>query len=128
MIVAGIGCRNGIRAADVHAAIETALDNAACDSRRLSLIAAPVVKETQTGIHDAAAARGLRLMWIAQSELQAASPRTVTRSAHAMAAMKVHSVAEAAALAAAGPNSRLLAPRVAVGRVTCALAESEISP
>jgi hypothetical protein len=33
-----------------------------------------------------------------------------------------------AALAAAGPGARLLAPRLAVGPVTCALAESEITP
>jgi len=39
----------------------------------------------------------------------------------------VHSVAEAAALAAAGPGARLLAPRVAVGPVTCALAQGEIT-
>jgi cobalt-precorrin 5A hydrolase len=45
-----------------------------------------------------------------------------------MSAMNVHSVAEAAALAAAGPGARLLAPRLAVGPVTCALAESEIAP
>jgi len=43
-----------------------------------------------------------------------------------VAAMSVHSVAEAAALAAAGPNAHLLATRVAVGPVTCALAEEEI--
>jgi cobalt-precorrin 5A hydrolase len=60
--------------------------------------------------------------------LEAANPRTLTRSTRSMAAMNVHSVAEAAALAAAGPNARLLAPRIAVGPVTCALAEGDISP
>jgi cobalt-precorrin 5A hydrolase len=39
-----------------------------------------------------------------------------------MIVMNVHSVAEAAALAAAGPTSRLLGPRIAIGPVTCALA------
>jgi len=36
----------------------------------------------------------------------------------------VPSLAEAAALAAAGPTARLIAPRVAVGPATCALAET----
>jgi hypothetical protein len=31
-------------------------------------------------------------------------------------------------LAAAGPSARLLAPRVAVGAVTCAIAEGDIPP
>jgi cobalt-precorrin 5A hydrolase len=126
MIVAGIGCRKGISAADVQAAIDAALLQTLLASRRLSLIAAPAIKGTEAGIRDAAAARGLRLMLIPQSALEAASPRTLTRSAHSMAALSVHSVAEAAALAGAGPNAHLLAPRVAVGPVTCALAEGEI--
>jgi cobalt-precorrin 5A hydrolase len=128
MIVAGIGCRKGISAADVQAAIEAAFLQTHFASGRLGLIATPAVKGTEGGIRDAAAARGLRLMLIPQSALEAAGPRTLTRSARSMAAMNVHSVAEAAALAAAGPNARLLAPRVAIGPVSCALAEGEISP
>jgi cobalt-precorrin 5A hydrolase len=38
--------------------------------------------------------------------------------------MGVPSVAEAAALAAAGPSSSLLAARIAAGPATCALAET----
>jgi cobalt-precorrin 5A hydrolase len=123
LIVAGIGCRKGISAAEVHAAIEAAFLHTLFASQKLSLMATPTVKGTETGIRDAAEARGLRLMLISQSALEAASPRTLTRSAKSRAAMNVHSVAEAAALAAAGPNARLLVPRVAVGPVTCALAE-----
>jgi len=40
----------------------------------------------------------------------------------------VPSVAEAAALAAAGPDARLIVPRIAVGPATCALAETEAGP
>jgi cobalt-precorrin 5A hydrolase len=40
----------------------------------------------------------------------------------------VPSVAEAAALAAGGPRARLILPRIAVGPVTCALAESGDAP
>jgi cobalt-precorrin 5A hydrolase len=39
--------------------------------------------------------------------------------------MGVPSAAEAAALAAGGPAARLLAPRIAVGPATCALATDE---
>jgi hypothetical protein len=37
-------------------------------------------------------------------------------------------VAEAAALAACGPKARLILPRIVVGKVTCALAESGEAP
>jgi cobalt-precorrin 5A hydrolase len=128
LIVAGIGCRKGVSAAEVEAAIETAFLHTPIAGQKLGLIAAPTGKGPEAGIRGAAEARGLRLMLISQSALEAASPRTLTRSAKSMAAMNVHSVAEAAALAAAGPNARLLAPRVAVGPVTCALAEGGILP
>jgi cobalt-precorrin 5A hydrolase len=127
LITAGIGCRKAISAAQVEAALQTALrDNSLADSR-LGLIAAPAVKGTEAGLRAAAAARGVLLQLIPQPLLEAANPRTLTRSVRSMAAMNVHSVAEAAALAAAGPHARLLGPRVAVGPVTCALAEGDIS-
>jgi cobalt-precorrin 5A hydrolase len=128
VIVAGVGCRKAISAAQVESAIEAALLHNRLAGHRISLIAVPAVKGTEAGIVAAAAARGVLLVLIAQHALEAADARTLTRSARSMDALNVHSVAEAAALAAAGPNARLLAPRVAVGPVTCALAEGEILP
>jgi cobalt-precorrin 5A hydrolase len=130
LIAAGIGCRKAISATEVEAALQAALAAAMqsnCLVGRLSLIAAPAVKGTEAGLVAAAAARGVPLRLIPQPMLEAANSRTLTHSAQSMAAMNVHSVAEAAALAAAGPNARLLAPRIAVGPVTCALAEGENS-
>ena len=128
MIVAGIGCRRGVSAAQVRAAIEAAFAGNAFVGRRVELLAAPAAKEAEQGIHGAAAALGLRLMWISQAALVAAGPRTRTLSARSMAAMNVQSVAEASALAAAGPNARLLVERLALGPVTCALAQTEDTP
>ena len=128
MIAAGIGCRKAISAAQVEAALQAAFGAAMQHNSlagRLGLIAAPAAKGMEAGLVAAAAARGVLLKLIPQQMLEAANPRTLTRSARSMAAMNVHSVAEAAALAAAGPNARLLAPRIAVGPVTCALAEGE---
>jgi cobalt-precorrin 5A hydrolase len=42
--------------------------------------------------------------------------------------MGVSSVAEAAALAAGGPDARLVVPRIAIGPATCALADSGAAP
>jgi cobalt-precorrin 5A hydrolase len=126
VIVAGIGCRAGIDAAQIEAAIAAALATAGAGAT-LNLMAAPAAKANETGIVEAAYARGVAIRWISQHELEDADSGTVTRSARAMAAMNVHSVAEAAALAGAGPGARLLGPRTVVGPVTCALAKGSIT-
>jgi cobalt-precorrin 5A hydrolase len=128
MMVAGIGCRIDVSMTEVESAIATALRQVVAAGKSLRLIATPAAKGRESGIGAAAAARGIPLVLIAQSELEAAADRTLTRSHRALAALNVPSVAEAAALAGAGPNSRLLGPRVAVGPVTCALAEVEPAP
>jgi cobalt-precorrin 5A hydrolase len=127
MIVAGLGSRSAISAEQVDAAIDAALVHSHLPSDQLDLIAVPALKGAEAGIQAAAAGRGILLRLITQDLLEAANPRTVTRSKRSMAAMNVHSVAEAAALAGAGPNARLLAPRICVGPVTCALAKGEIT-
>jgi cobalt-precorrin 5A hydrolase len=65
---------------------------------------------------------------VPEVELKAAGARTATRSARVLALIGVPSVAEAAALAAAGPSARLVSPRLVIGAATCALAASEAAP
>jgi cobalt-precorrin 5A hydrolase len=127
MIAAGLGFRKAITAAEVEAAITAAFAQNLLESEQLALIAVPAAKGAEAGLLAAAAARGVELKLIPQKMLEEANPRTLTHSERSMALMNVHSVAEAAALAAAGPNARLLAPRIAIGSVTCALAQGEPS-
>jgi cobalt-precorrin 5A hydrolase len=127
MIVAGIGCRKGVSAQQVAAAIDAAFAAVSCTHRHIQLIAAPTAKQVEFGIQAAASARGIPLQFVSQHALETVSENTVTRSVRSLDAMHVHCVAEASALAAAGPNARLLVPRVVVGPVTCALAEGEPS-
>jgi cobalt-precorrin 5A hydrolase len=123
MIVAGIGCRKGASANEIGAAITAALSRAGLRHDALGLIAAPALKSDEPGI--AAAASDLGVPLVPQADLEAAGSRTATRSARVVALMGVPSAAEAAALAAGGPAARLLAPRIAVGPATCALATNE---
>jgi cobalt-precorrin 5A hydrolase len=124
MIVAGVGCRKGARAADIEAAVATALARAGLGAAALDLIATSAAKGSEPGIADAASAIGVRLVLVPQEELEAAGARAATRSARVIALAGVPSVAEAAALAAAGPAARLIVARIAVGPATCALAEA----
>ncbi len=122
MIVAGIGCRRGVTTREVDAAIQAALAASVADAHDLKAIAIPCVKSGETGVVSAALALGVELTLVTAEALLAANARTRTRSARSLAALGVHSVAEASALAAAGPQASLLGPRTCVGPVTCALA------
>jgi cobalt-precorrin 5A hydrolase len=124
MIVAGIGCRRGAGAADIEAAIRAALARAGIDAADLKAIATGSAKAVEPGIAATAAALGLKIVPISEAELKAAGARVQTRSDRVLALTGVPSLAEAAALAATGPASRLIAARLVVGAATCALAKS----
>jgi cobalt-precorrin 5A hydrolase len=128
VIVAGVGCRRGAGEHDIAAALAAALARAGIARTELSLIATSARKGSEPGITATVATMGLPLVLVTQDELEAAGPRTATISARVLAVAGVPSVAEAAALAAAGAQARLLAPRIAVGAATCALADTGATP
>jgi cobalt-precorrin 5A hydrolase len=128
VIVAGIGCRKGAKAEEIEAAIEAALERAGRPLARLDLMATALAKRDEEGLIAAAKARGIRLIFVDQADLEIASARGATWSRRVLALAGVPSVAEAAALAAAGSKARLILPRIVVGPVTCALASDEGSP
>lgn len=124
MIVAGVGCRRGASAEEIITAISQALHNVGLPNRAIDAIAAPAAKIGEPGLVGAASVLGVPLVPVSPSELEAVGARTRTRSERVIALMGVPSVAEAAALAAAGPAASLLAARIAAGPATCALAEA----
>ena len=128
MIVAGIGCRRGASAKAIMAAIEAALDHSGLAKGVVDIIATAASKGGEPGISDVAAALGLPLVLVAQHDLEAAAARSATRSERVIALTGVPSLAEAAALAAGGAAARLVAPRIALGPATCALADTGAAP
>jgi cobalt-precorrin 5A hydrolase len=128
MIVAGVGCRKGTAAAQIEAAIAAALVRAGLGIAAVGAVATSAAKADEPGIAAAACSIGVPLILVAQDDLAAAGARTATRSERVLALAGVPSVAEAAALAAGGPAARLIAPRIAVGPATCALADSGGGP
>jgi cobalt-precorrin 5A hydrolase len=125
MIVAGVGCRRGTPAPDIEAAIRAALAQAGLAAHALDAIATIAAKHDEAGIETAAAHFGVSVVLVPDSELKSAGERTQTKSERVLALTGVPSVAEAAALAAAGPAARLIGPRLVIGAATCALAVSE---
>jgi cobalt-precorrin 5A hydrolase len=128
MIVAGVGCRKGVLAADIKAAIVAACAETGVAISTLRLIATSAAKGGEPGVVAAASAMGVPLVVIPPADLATAGTRATTRSERVIALVGVASVAEAAALAAGGPAARLIAPRIAVGPATCALAVSAEVP
>ncbi len=127
MIIAGIGCRRRVSAAEVTAAIEAAIRLLSL-SARPGVIAIPDCRRDESGVFAAAKILGVGVVLVPQPDLEGANARTLTRSARSLAQTNLHSVSEAAALAAAGTGARLIAPRIVLGSVTCAIAESELGP
>jgi cobalt-precorrin 5A hydrolase len=105
-----------------------AFDRAGVATSELRLIATSAAKGGEPGIVAAASTIGVPLALIPLGDLAAAGIRATTRSERVMALAGVPSVAEAAALAAGGPDARLIVARIAVGPATCALAATEAGP
>ncbi len=123
MIVAGIGCRQNCHADEIVRLVEAALLQVSAPRAALAALAAPAFKEEATAPREAATALGLPLLLIGDADLKSAEPRAVTKSTAALKATGLASVAESAALAAAGNGATLLLPRIKGQGVTCALAQ-----
>lgn len=128
MKVAGLGCRQGVNAAEVLAAVDAALAAHGLGRVALAALATLPQKRGDTALAEAAQALGLRLLVAGEKESASALPRILTQSAASLAATGTGSASEAAALAAVGEGGRLLGPRLATGRVTCAIAEGSGRP
>lgn len=117
MIVAGFGFR--------EAATESSLKNALArtpGAKQVTHFATVAAKAGNPAFQSFAHSAGVAVVCVDAGTLQA--QRTATHSAASLKSYGTGSMAEAAALAAAGPNAKLLAPRVvsADRKATCAIA------
>ncbi len=119
MIVAGLGFRTTCTADELVAVVERAGEAAGA---RISALAVPDFKASASELVRAAASLALEVRPVSRDALIAVQSLCPSLSAAALEAVGVASVAEACALAAAGPGARLLGPRTASGAATCALA------
>lgn len=119
MIVAGLGCRRGCSAGAIEAVLDAAMARAGV---AVDLLASAAFKADEAGLVAVAARRGLALRFADRAALLAVADHCPTPSAAAWRAHGLPSVAEAAALAIAGPGATLILPRLIGEGVTCALA------
>ncbi|MGI4809539.1 MAG: cobalamin biosynthesis protein [Janthinobacterium lividum] len=119
-LIAGLGLRRGCKATEILALVQQA---GTAVGRPISAMAAPSFRRGEPGLIEAAAYLQVDLLMIDDHALHAMQPRCVTHSTLVERAVGHSSVAEASALAAAGPRGRLILPRIKSRSVTCALAE-----
>ena len=127
VIVAGIGSRKGVTVDEVLAAVDAALAAHGLTRGELDLLATAPLKASEPALHEAKSVLGLELVVVDEHALSETSHRALTHSSLSAAHAGTPSVSEASSLAAAGPDSRLLGPRVVVGAVTCAIAVSGVA-
>jgi cobalt-precorrin 5A hydrolase len=125
MIVAGIGCRSGCGADEIVSLIDEAVKRAGIANCRFTALAVPAFKTDEAGLREAAERLSLPLLPIGEEALKAMQSHCPTHSDKSLETTGFSSVAEAAALAAAGAGGRLVLPRIASARATCALAERD---
>jgi cobalt-precorrin 5A hydrolase len=121
MIAIGLGCRKSCPSEAIVELVRRALADCR-EVEGVQRLFSLVDKRDEPGLNAAAQTLGLDLVFLSREALAAAEPRLLTRSAPAQYRFGLASIAEAAALAGAGPQARLLAPRLAAGGATCAIA------
>jgi len=120
----GVGSERGIAAAELEALIRDTLKSHDLSPRAVACLATLDLKEDETAMHEVAETLGVPLRFFPTESLAAETPRLKTPSAAVERAVGVAGVAEAAALAAAGTDGRLVVPKVKSARATCAIARA----
>ena len=123
-VAIGVGCRKNCPADAIEALARQALGRVA-DAVPLGIFTL-ADKTGEPGLIEAAGNMGLELIYLTRDALKARASDIQTPSPHAEIQFGIPSVAEAAALAGAGPASVLIVPRIAQGGATCAVARAAL--
>ncbi len=120
-LIAGVGCRKGIEAQQIVAAINSAVAAAGVTVEEIRLLASADVKRNEPGLLEAARRMNVPLRLLA-SETIRNSTRSFARSDFVQEKVGLPAVAEPAALLA-GRRTQLLLPKQTYHGITVALAK-----
>ncbi len=120
----GLGFRKAATADTLAALVRDALARLPVDLDRPPVTLATIAEKDRPALREAAALLGLPVLILPKAALAGTEDRITVASEAARACLGLPSVAEAAALAAAGPGARLVVARIATADATCAVAIS----
>jgi cobalt-precorrin 5A hydrolase/precorrin-3B C17-methyltransferase len=124
MLAVGVGCERGCTAEEISQLACSTLAEAGLAPSAVAAIVSVALKRGEPAIHALAAELGVPARFFEASRLLVETPRLSERSAAAFRATGCWGVAEGAALAAAGPDSVLVATKRKSRRATCAIARA----
>ncbi len=120
----GLGCERGADAEEVIALVEAALAEAGLAKDAIACVVSVDIKADETAILAAADWLGVPARFFSARTLEAEAPRLANPSPIVFAEVGCHGVAEGAALAAAGPDGKLVVAKTKSRRATCAIAQA----
>jgi cobalt-precorrin 5A hydrolase len=121
--VLGLGCERGTDWNDVRLLAEQALREIRIEVDQVFAIASIDARNNEPAILEVAAHLRLPLRFFDAATLERETPRLKNPSELVFAHVGCHGVAEAAALAAAGPIAELVLPKIKSGFATAAIAK-----
>jgi cobalt-precorrin 5A hydrolase len=119
-IIVGVGCRRGVRAAEIIEAIRTACGKAGVDMSEVRLLASADIKSDEEGLLAAAQELDLPIRFIASEDIRS-SNRQFKHSDFVKLKVNLPAVAEPAALLA-GRRTRLILPKTIFNGIPVAIA------
>jgi cobalt-precorrin 5A hydrolase/precorrin-3B C17-methyltransferase len=124
VLTIGVGGERGVAEEELLALVEDTLAGHKLSKRALAAIASIDLKEDEAAVQALAQHLGLPFRVFSATELNAEAARLKTPSVLVMSEVGCPGVAEGAALAAAGPEARLIVAKTKSRRATCAVALS----
>ena len=123
-LAVGVGCERDCSEAELRELVARTIADAGLAPESVTAVVSIDVKADEPAVHDVA--RNLRVpaRFFPAERLERETPRLANPSDIVFREVGAHGVAEAAALAAAGPDSELIVPKQKSARATCAIARS----
>jgi cobalt-precorrin 5A hydrolase/precorrin-3B C17-methyltransferase len=122
VIALGVGCERGVEPGELEELVRTTLAEHDIAGPAVACVASLDLKADEPAVLALADSLRVPARFFTAEELAREEPRLANPSAAVRSAVGVAGVAEAAALASAGPDGTLLVPKRRSQRATCALA------
>ena len=123
-LAVGLGCERNAEPGEAVELLRRTLEEAGLAAASVGLVASIDLKADEPAVLDAAEGLGVPARFFATAALEAETPRLENPSEAVFREVGCHGVAEGAALAAAGPDGKLVVAKRKSARVTCAIAEA----
>lgn len=124
VLALGVGCERGVAPGELMALVNDTLAAHDLARQAVACVASLDLKADEPAVLDLGRELGVATRFFDAATLEGETPRLANPSETVFAAVGCHGVAEAAALAAAGPEARLVVTKTRSARATCAVAQS----